>query len=142
MPDSPTTWLLVVAALHAGFQLTVDVVVYPALSDVADDRWAAAHRAHTGRITPLVALVYPALVATVLWVALLHPGRTGTWVAVAGAAVALAATAFVAAPVHGRLATVPTAERATLLRTLARADRARTAGALVCLAGALLLSAG
>ena len=140
MPDSPTTWLLVVAAVHAGFQLTVDLVVYPALSDVAPERWVTAHRGHTRRITPLVALVYPALVVSVAWVAVLRPHHAGTWVAVAGAGLAVAATAVSAGPAHGRLATSDVSERTTLLRTLARADRVRTAGALVCLVGALVLA--
>ena len=141
MPDSPTTWLLVVAAVHAGFQLTVDLVVYPALSEVAPERWVTAHRGHTRRITPLVALVYPALVVSVASVALVRPGHPGTWVAAAGVGIAVAATACSAAPIHGRLATSAVDERTALLRTLARADRVRTAGALVCLVGALVLAA-
>jgi hypothetical protein len=42
---------------------------------------------------------------------------------------------------HGRLATVPAAERPELLGALGRADLIRTVGAVVCLVGAVLLLA-
>lgn len=141
MPDSPATWLLVVAAVHAGFQLTVDLVVYPALAEVDPERWAAAHQAHSRRITPLVALIYPALLVLVAWTLLERPTDVGAWVAATGAAVAVAATAFSAAPTHGRLSSSSVEDRPELLRTLVRADRVRTLGALVCLGGAALLVA-
>ena len=69
------------------------------------------------------------------------PGETGTWVAVAGGLLAVVTTAAVAAPTHGRLAGAPVAERPALIRRLDRADRVRTLGAVVCVAGALLLVA-
>lgn len=141
MLDSPATWLLVVAAIHLGFQLTVDLVVYPALAEVGPERWAAAHGSHSRRITPLVALVYPALVVLVGWTLVAHPDAAGAWVAALGAGVAVAATAFSAAPTHGRLSSSSAEDRPALLRTLARADRVRTAGALVCLVGAVMLVA-
>ena len=137
MPDSPAAWLLLVAAAHAGFQLTVDLVVYPALYEVPDDGWAAAHAAHSRRITPLVVLLYPALVGTVLWTLSVRPGA-GAWVAALGAALAVGATAASAAPAHRRLSSATAEDRPSLLRTLLLADRVRTAGALVCLAGAVL----
>ena len=140
MPDSPATWLLVVAAAHAGFQLTVDLLVYPALADVPSDRWTGAHAAHSRRITPLVGVLYPALVVAVAWVLVAWPDEPGAWVAAAGAALAVAATALSAAPTHRRLSTASVGDRPALLRTLARADRVRTLGALVCLVGALALA--
>lgn len=139
MPDSVTTWLLLVAALHAGFQLAVDLVVYPALADVGPERWTEAHASHSRRITPLVALIYPALVVLVGWTLARRFDDPGAWVAALGAAVAVAATAFSAAPTHGRLSSSSVEDRPVLLRRLARADRVRTVGALVCLAGAALV---
>ena len=56
--DAWTVALLASTALHAGFQLKVTLVVYPALADVQPNLWAAAHARHSRRITPLVALVY------------------------------------------------------------------------------------
>ena len=55
------TALLAATALHFGFQVTVTAIVYPALARVAAPGWAAAHRAHTRAIMPMVAVVYGAL---------------------------------------------------------------------------------
>lgn len=136
--QDPGPWLLVVAAAHLGFQATVDVLVYPALGEVPDGQWAQAHRRHSRRISPLVALLYPALVLVVAWALVADPDDPGTWLAAAGAAVAVVSTAAVAAPTHGRLASATVAARTTLWRRLMLADRVRTLGAAVCLAGALL----
>jgi len=57
----------------------------------------------------------------------------GTWVALAGTAVAIMVTATVAAPLHGRL---DTRDPALLARLLA-ADRVRCVSACLALAGAL-----
>lgn len=135
----PAPWLLLVAAAHLGFQLTVDLVVYPALGDVPREAWTVAHDRHSRRITPVVALVYPPLLLVLGWTALAEPSRAGTWVAVVGGLLAVATTAAVAAPTHGRLSSAPPGERAPLMRRLDRADRVRTLGAVVCVAGALAL---
>ena len=135
----PSPWLLLVAAAHLGFQLTVDLVVYPALGDVGADAWPAAHDRHSRRIVPLVALLYPALVLLLAWTVVAEPGEAGSWVALAGGLLAVVTTAAVAAPVHGRLSRVGAAERAHLVRRLDRADRVRTVGAVACVAGALVL---
>jgi hypothetical protein len=137
----PTPWLLLVAAAHLGFQLTVDLVVYPALGDVPADGWAAAHAAHSRRITPVVAAIYPPLVLVLGWVAFAQPDEVGTWVALAGGLLSVVATAAVAAPTHGRLSSAAADQRPPLMRRLDRADRVRTVGAVVCLAGALALVA-
>lgn len=134
----PLPWLLVVAAAHLGFQLTVDLVVYPALGEVPDERWAHAHQRHSSRITPVVAAVYPPLVGVLAWAVVSRPDDPATWLAVAGGALSVLTTAAVAAPTHGRLSGVRPDERAPLLRRLDRADRVRTLGAAACLAGALL----
>jgi hypothetical protein len=129
------TALLAASALHLGFQLVVSVVVYPALVDVAPDRWTAAHTAHSQRISLVVAPVYVLLAAACLWVLVAGPRTPGLLLAVAGAAVAALATALVAAPTHGRLGREgPTAG---LLARLERADRVRLTAAVVAAAGAL-----
>jgi hypothetical protein len=138
---SPTTWLLLVAAAHLGFQLTVAVVVYPALREVGDEGWPGAHARHSRRIAPLVGLLYVPLVLALAWAAASEPHAGGTWLALAGGALSVVTTPVLAAPMHGRLATVPAAERPELLGALGRADLIRTVGAVVCLAGAVLLLA-
>ena len=135
----PVPWLLLAAAAHLGFQLTVDLVVYPALAEVGPDRWTSAHAGHSRRITPVVALVYVPLVLVLGWAGVAEPGEVGTWVAVAGGLLSVVATAAVAAPIHGRLSSVDPDERSVLLGRLARADRVRTVGAVVCVVGAVLL---
>jgi hypothetical protein len=137
----PQPWLLLVAAAHLGFQLTVDLVVYPALGEVPREVWFVAHDRHARRITPVVALVYPPLVVLLGWAVLAEPRATATWVAVAGGLLAVGATAGVAAPTHGRLSSASAAERPALMRRLDRADRVRTIGAVVCVVGAVLLLA-
>lgn len=142
--SQPATWLLLVAAAHLGFQLTVAQVVYPALRDVGDggdEAWSAAHRRHSRRIAPLVGVLYVLLVAALTWTTASEPTATGTWLALLGGALAVLTTAVLAAPMHGRLATVPAAERPELLGALGRADLVRTIGAAVCLVGAVLLVA-
>jgi hypothetical protein len=125
--------LLGAAALHLGFQLSVTLVVYPALAAAPD--WPRAHAAHSRAIAPVVLVVYGALVLAGGW------ALTATWaepwvlVAVAGGGVSLLATALVAAPTHGRLAG---GRDDALVRRLLAADRARAAGAVVCAIAAAL----
>ena len=130
--DAANAWLLAAAALHAGFQLTVTAIVYPALASTPDDDWPGAHARHSRRIAPVVALVYGAAVVACALAATADPSP-GTWVAVAGTAVAIVVTATVAAPLHGRL---DTRDPALLARLLA-ADRVRCISACLALAGAL-----
>ena len=130
--DAANAWLLAAAALHAGFQLTVTAIVYPALASTPVDDWAEAHGWHSRRITPVVAVVYGAAVVACALAATADPGP-GTWVALAGTAVAIVVTATLAAPLHGRLDTRDPA----LLARLVAADRVRCAAACLALAGAL-----
>lgn len=127
--------LLVAAAVHAGFQLTVTTVVYPALVRVPDADWAAAHAAHGRAITPIVAVTYPALAGAGLWAVLAETGDPWVWCAGSGAMLTGLSTAVVAAPTHGALARGRTED---LLTRLLVADRVRTAGALIALVGAVL----
>lgn len=136
----PAPWLLLVAAAHLGFQLTVDLVVYPALADVSEGAWATAHDRHSRRIVPLVAALYPPLVLLLGWAVVVEPRSAGAWLAVAGGLLSVGTTAAVAAPTHGRLSSVGAADRPALMRRLDRADRVRSVGAVVCVVGALVLA--
>jgi hypothetical protein len=138
--DAPAVALLGAAALHLGFQVTVTTLVYPALVRSPESGWAAAHSRHSRGVTPLVATVYAALVAAATWALLAAPLTPALVLTLAGAAMSLATTAFVAAPLHGRLGQEgPTP---ALLHRLVVADRVRTAGALVCAAGAVAACLG
>ena len=134
--------LLLVAAGHLGFQLTVSLVVYPALAEVVDEAWPVAHERHARRIAPLVGAIYVPLVLVLAWTAATAPQAAGTWLALVGGALSVLSTAAIAAPLHGRLATVPAGERPQLLGDLGRVDLIRTVGAVVCLLGAVLLLTG
>jgi hypothetical protein len=126
------------AAVHAGFQLAVSALVYPALADVPPERFAAAHDVHSRRITPLVGAVYLSVLATSApVVAAMVRGRRPSArevTAVAAQALSLGTTAFVAAPLHGRLGRLRSDRD---LQRLLRADRVRTAAALAGLVAAV-----
>ncbi|CAA9367814.1 MAG: hypothetical protein AVDCRST_MAG47-791 [uncultured Nocardioidaceae bacterium] len=125
--------LLAAAAVHLGFQLTVTLVVYPTLAFSPD--WDRAHSAHTRSITPVVVIVYGALVLATGWALLATWIDPWTLLAAAGAGLALLSTALVAGPTHGRLAD---GRDPALLRRLLVADRVRTVGAVVFFVGAAL----
>ncbi|KRF35323.1 hypothetical protein [Nocardioides sp. Soil805] len=93
----------IATALHAGFQVTVTVLVYPVLARRGAEEWRVAHERHSRSIAPLVGVVYLALLVTGGWLVASGPDTAG-WVALALTAAALATTAGAAAPVHGRLA--------------------------------------
>jgi hypothetical protein len=130
------TWergLVAVTAVHAGFQLTVSAVVYPALASVPDGQWSEVHAAHSRRITRVVGLVYLPLLAVLGGALRAHPTRSTVLTATTSLA-ALGLTAAVAGPLHRRLAV---GRDPALVRRLLRADLGRTAFALVALAGAV-----
>jgi hypothetical protein len=131
---TPSTTLVAATAVHAGFQLTVTTLVYPALARVPPGQWVEAHRAHSRAITPLVAVVYGGLAAAGGGVALSGP-YGWEWVALSAIAISVLITAAVAAPAHGRLGG---GHDSAGLRRLLRADRIRTAAALVALGAALV----
>ena len=108
------------STLHAGFQLTVTILVYPVLGARPADEWEPAHARHSRAIAPVVLLVYAALLGTGAALVLAGPDLAG-WFALVGAASALAVTAFAAAPLHGRLG----ARDDILVRRLLLADRWR-----------------
>ena len=125
--------LVAATALHAGFQLVVTLLVYPALAEVPEGTWTAAHAAHARRITPVVALVYAALIGAGT-VAVFDDPPPAQTVAVAVSGLAMVVTAVIAAPAHRRLGA---SQEPDVLRRLLRADRVRCAAALVSAAAAL-----
>lgn len=131
-----STALLAVSAFHAGFQLVVSVVVYPALADTTVDAWGPVHDRHSRRILMVVAPLYPAIVGVCLWVLVAGPVTASVVVAVAGNLFAVAVTAVLAAPMHGRLGREGHSH--VRIRALLRADWLRTAGAVVALVAACL----
>jgi len=140
---TPVVALLAGAALHAGFQAVVTLVVYPALADAgrtSPGTWAVVHAAHSRRVGVLVAPVYLAVLATWAWVFVAVgsgdlPASPALVVSGLGSAVAGLTTAAVAGPTHARLGRAgPTA---ALLARLLRADRVRCAGAVLALLAAL-----
>jgi hypothetical protein len=131
--SASTVALLGAAGTHLGFQLSVTLLVYPALARVPGRDWLDAHAAHSRAITPLVIVVYGVLVLAVVWALVAGWPDAWTMVAATGAGVSFLATALVAAPTHGRLAS---GRDDALLRRLLAADRVRTLGAVVCCAAA------
>ena len=126
--------LLAATAVHAGFQATVTTLVYPALARVPAEQWAGTHLAHTRAITPLVAVIYGGLAVTGGWALLSEPDGW-TLVVLAATAIAVLVTAVVAAPAHGRLGGGHDRAR---IRRLVRADRVRTAAAVIAVAAAIV----
>lgn len=150
-----TAVLLVAAtAAHLGFQATVRLVVYPALTaerDASPERWARVHGAHSRRITVVVAAVYGALLLACGAVALAGRDawtesgtRAAGWlVALVCTATVLLVTAVGAAPVHGALGrTEDVGRRRLLLGRLLALDTARLLGAAGACGGALVAAAG
>ncbi len=119
--------LLGATGLHAGFQVTVSTLVYPMLARTAPSDWREVHARHARSITPIVAVVYGVVLAACAAAVVADPGPAVVLTA-AASAVALGVTATRAAPLHGRLTAYPDA---TLLRSLLRADRVRTAAAVL-----------
>ncbi len=126
---SPAEALAVAAAAHAGFQVTVTVLVYPQLARTAPEAWPETHARHSRLIVPLVALTYAGLVAAGGWSLVSGPGALEV-AAVVAAAGCVAVTGTLAAPVHGSLDQPYPA----LLRRLLRVDRLRAVLALAALA--------
>lgn len=129
---SPDVAFALAAALHAGFQLTVTGVVYPALATRTAAEWPAAHDRHRRSIAPVVLVVYGALLGTGAWLVASGPSPAG-WLALAATALAFVLTAAGAAPTHGRLESPTPA----LLSRLLVVDRMRCAAALAGAVGAV-----
>lgn len=139
--DSPaTSALALVAVLHAGFQVTVTVLVYPPLARLGlehPNEWRAAHERHSRSIVGLVAVVYVALLAAGVWSLACGPGVLDL-LALAGAWGAVLVTGAVTAPTHAKLLD-PSPD---LLRRMVVSDRWRavlaTLGATVAVVGVVI----
>ena len=127
--------LVAATSLHAGFQLTVTLLVYPALARVAPEAFVEAHGRHSRAIVPLVGLVDAVVVGTALGAVVTDTGSVLAWLTAVASAGALLVTALRAAPLHGRLGRLGRLGRQGpepgLLRSLLAADRLRTLLALV-----------
>ncbi|RLV51202.1 hypothetical protein D9V37_00680 [Nocardioides mangrovicus] len=123
---TPVVAFALASALHAGFQLTVTVLVYPALAAHDAAQWPTIHGRHSSRITPLVGLVYALLVVCGGVLVAAGPGPLAV-VGLLGGAASLVVTATLAAPLHGRLRTHDTTRVARLLVV----DRWRCAAAVL-----------
>jgi hypothetical protein len=121
MSDVAASAFLAAAAAHAGFQATVTLVVYPALSHVRAAHWRQEHDRHSRAVLPLVAVSYLALVATGVWW-LATDWSALAVVGVVLAALAMGVTAVLAAPLHRRLVR----RNDAVLDRLLVVDRART----------------
>ena len=97
------------------------LVVYPTLSHVRAAHWRQAHDRHSQAVRPLVAVAYLALAATGAWW-LATDWSALAVVAVVLAALSMATTAVLAAPLHRRLVRRDDAALARLLSV----DKART----------------
>jgi hypothetical protein len=127
--------LVAATALHAGFQLTVTTLAYPALARVARPDFARVHDAHSRAIVPLVALVYGLAVLASAGAVVSDPASFLAWATAGATGVALLVTALRAAPLHGRLGRL--GPEPDLVRSLVRADRVRTLFALLAVVAAL-----
>ena len=133
--DAATAFALA-SALHAGFQVTVTALVYPALADRPAEDWRRVHARHSRTILPIVVMTYLALGVTGAATLLAGPGVSG-WVALAGATLAVGTTALAAAPAHGRLLD----HDADTVDRLLAADRWRCAAAVVGAVAAVVAAA-
>jgi len=127
--------LLAATGLHAGFQATVTLLVYPALAEVRPERWHDAHDRHSRRIVPIVGVVYVALLVTGVGAVAGDPSSVLLWVAALSSAAAVLVTATAAAPLHGRLGS---GRDAALVARLLVVDRLRCGCAVLGFAAAVL----
>lgn len=122
---------LVAAALYAGFQWTVQVVVYPQMTPVspgAATDFPAYEAAHQRRIIVLVGPLFAGLVGSAGWL-LIDRGPvpwTAVLVACALVATVVGATGLLAVPAHRALSS---GWDVAAHRRLMRADRIRVAAA-------------
>ena len=128
--------LVAASALHAGFQLVMTVLVYPAFRTVPVELWAAHHGRHTRRVTWLVVPVYGLL--ALAGQATLRSGADAWQLVALGLLVGcVVVTATVAGPAHSRLAA--SRDPAALARLLV-ADRLRCVAAVLAGLAALVAS--
>ena len=132
---------LVSTAAYAGFQWTVQIVIYRQFPAVPPTAFAEYERAHQRRITVVVAPLFAALAASVGWLIFDRPPGIGWWALLlaGGLLVAiLGATGLGAVPMHRRLSA---GWDESAYRRLVRVDLLRSVAATVQLVLAVLLIA-
>lgn len=132
---------LALVAGYAGFQWTVQLLVYRQFDLVPAAAFVNYERAHQRRVSFVVGPLFAGLTLTTAGVFVFHPAGTPWWAASLAAlslAVILGVTAVLAVPLHGKLAT---GFDPSIYRSLLRVDlvRAVVASVDLALAGWLLL---
>ena len=130
---------LLTTAAYAGFQWTVQVLVYRQFPGVPRDSFADYEAAHSRRISPLVGVVFGACALTTAGLLAARPRGVplaGILVSAALFAAVLVVTAVLAVPEHRRLGAGFDAEA---YRRLLHADLARTVAATANAALAFVL---
>ncbi|MGN6245595.1 MAG: DUF1772 domain-containing protein [Motilibacteraceae bacterium] len=124
--SSLLAWHLLLTAAYAGFQWTIQLLVYRQFPLVPPEKFPAYEQAHQTRVSYVVGPLFLGLVVTTGLLLVERPDGT-PWAAAVGAAVLLAGilavTALAAVPLHARLGHEfsETAWRALLRWDLARA---------------------
>ena len=132
---------LVSTAAYAGFQWTVQVVIYRQFPAVPAEAFAEYERQHQRRITVVVAPLFAGLTVCVGWMTIDRPPSVGWWavvLAIVLLAIILAGTAFGAVPMHRRLSS---GWDESAYRRLVRVDLVRAIAATAALVLAVLLIA-
>ena len=130
---------LVSTAAYAGFQWTVQLVIYRQFPAVPAEAFAEYERQHQRRITVVVAPLFAALTVSVGWLAIDRPPSVGWWavvLAVVLLAIILGGTALGAVPMHRRLSS---GWDESAYRRLVRVDLVRAIAATAALVLAVVL---
>ena len=130
---------LVSTAAYAGFQWTVQVVIYRQFPSVPAEAFAEYERQHQRRITVVVTPLFAALTVCVGWLAIDRPSSIGWWavvLAVVLLAIILGSTAVGAVPMHRRLSA---GWDDSAYRRLIRVDLVRAIAATAALVLAVVL---
>lgn len=117
---------LLSAAAYAGFQWTVQVVVYRQFAAVPAAAFADYERLHQRRISYVVGPLFAALVLSAVWLVADRPAGVPMWLVLVAAGlvvVILGITGFAAVPQHRRLSA---GWDAGAYRALLRVDLLRT----------------
>ena len=131
---------LVSAAAYAGFQWTVNVVVYPQFSSVPSQAFVEYERLHRRRITIVVGPLFATLILSAGWLIVDVPEGVPVWLALSApvlVAALLALTAVAAVPQHRKLSE---GWSAAAHRALLRVDLARTLVATAVLGTAIAIA--
>ena len=130
---------LLATVAYAGFQATVQVLVYRQFPAVPADAFPAYEAAHSRRIVPLVGVLFGACAVTTVALLAVRPHGVPLGAIIASAAlfaVVLGATALLAVPEHRRLGSGFDTDA---FRRLLRADLIRTVAASANAAVAFVL---